>query len=180
MVPGCKILVELTQIPNLYLADLTVPERRQQSNLLPHLSPGEVNLHRETTIRMEYSLYQLHRQMEAATRPTRMKLCHQQKEVFGNRPVTLPAGGFGFAHGELHYQYQCRVAQAEIAEDNRCWKDVPSPPTRAGWPSDLTWSGNQLLPTCQLRPRAPMDFRARLRPETGNELFKMPTSNKQP
>ncbi len=126
MVPGCNMLVELTQIPNLYMADLTIPERRRQANLLPHMSPEEASTHRETTLRMEYSLYLLHRQMEAATLPTRMKLCHQKKEVFGNTPVqSLLTGGFELTHGELHYQYQCRVAQAEIAEDTRCWKDVP-------------------------------------------------------
>ncbi len=125
MVPGCGIAVELTQFPNMYLADLTVPERRQRAHRLPPLSPGERNLHQETATRLEYAIYQLHRQMKAASRPARVKLCQQQRAISGETPVTMATGGFGLAHGEVFYQYNCRIARAEIVEDDRCWRDIP-------------------------------------------------------
>ena len=47
-VPDCRIVLESTQLRNLYLAKLTIPERRQVVQHLPQVSSKEINVQRET------------------------------------------------------------------------------------------------------------------------------------
>ena len=47
-VPGCQLALAATQLRNLYLADLSLPERRQVVQSLPQVSPSEKNEHPET------------------------------------------------------------------------------------------------------------------------------------
>ncbi|MCP3668243.1 MAG: hypothetical protein GY696_38105 [Gammaproteobacteria bacterium] len=56
-VPNCKIVLETTQLINLYLADLTIPEQRQVVKDLPKVSAREVNMQRETGVALEYTTY---------------------------------------------------------------------------------------------------------------------------
>ncbi|MCP3667747.1 MAG: hypothetical protein GY696_35520 [Gammaproteobacteria bacterium] len=48
--PNCKIVLKTTQLRNLYLADLTIPELRQVVKDLPQVSAREVNMQRKTGV----------------------------------------------------------------------------------------------------------------------------------
>ena len=88
-VPNCKIVLETTQLINLYLADLTIPEQRQVVKDLPKVSAREVNMQRETGVALEYATYQLHQQIETANHAARACICQQQRKILKNVPVQI-------------------------------------------------------------------------------------------
>ena len=53
-VPDCRLMLETTQLRNLYLANLTIPERR---HIVNEVSPREVNMQRELAVALEYATY---------------------------------------------------------------------------------------------------------------------------
>ena len=52
---GCRLVLAATQLRNLYLADLTIPERHQVVQSLPQVSSKEVNVQRETGAALAYA-----------------------------------------------------------------------------------------------------------------------------
>ena len=91
-VPDCRIVLETTQLRNLYLADLTIPERRQAVQGLPQVSTREVNIQRETGVALEYATYRLHQQIETANYAARAPICQQQREILENVSVQVQPG----------------------------------------------------------------------------------------
>ncbi|MCP3665183.1 MAG: hypothetical protein GY696_22240 [Gammaproteobacteria bacterium] len=124
-VPGCRIVLASTQLRNLYLADLTIPERRQVVQNLPQVSSKEINVQRETGAALAYATYQLHKQIEVASQVAKAQICQQQRGNLENRPLQVQPGRFGLTNGDLYYQYNCRAQTAEIQELPECWTDVP-------------------------------------------------------
>ena len=109
-VRDCQLVLETTQLRNVYLADLIVPERCNIVNELPQVSPREVNMQRETEVALEYAAYQLHKQIKVATQ--------QQQETLENVPVQTHPGHFGLAHGGLFHSYNCKPRTAEATVKN--------------------------------------------------------------
>ncbi len=124
-VPGCQLALAATQLRNLYLADLSLPERRQVVQSLPQVSPSEKNEQREMGAALAYASYRLHQQIKAASQTARTRICQQQQGNLENRPVQLQLGRFGLTNGDLYYQYNCRAQTAEIQELPECWTIVP-------------------------------------------------------
>ncbi|MCP3668712.1 MAG: hypothetical protein GY696_40560 [Gammaproteobacteria bacterium] len=93
-VPECRVVLETTQLRNLYLADLTIPERQQVVKGLPKVSTREVNIQGETGVALEYATYQLHQQIETANHAARASICQQQREILVNVPVQIQPGRF--------------------------------------------------------------------------------------
>ena len=77
-VPGCRLVLAATQLRNLYLADLTIPERRQVVQNLPQVSSKKINVQRETGAALAYATYQLHQKIEGASHVAKAQICQQQ------------------------------------------------------------------------------------------------------
>ncbi|MCP3663646.1 MAG: hypothetical protein GY696_14345 [Gammaproteobacteria bacterium] len=94
-VPGCRLILAATQLRNLYLADLTIPERCQVVQNLSQVSFKEINVQRETGAALAYATYQLHQQIEAASHVAKAQIFQQQRGNLENRPVQVqrPEGG---------------------------------------------------------------------------------------
>ncbi|MCP3662470.1 MAG: hypothetical protein GY696_08255 [Gammaproteobacteria bacterium] len=123
-VPNCRIVLASTQVRNLYLADLTIPERRQVVQDLLQVSTREINVQREIGVALAYATYRLHQQIETANHVARAQICQQQRGILENVPVQVQPGRFGLTNGDLYYQYNCRAQTAEILELPECWTDV--------------------------------------------------------
>ena len=123
--PDCRIVLESTLLRNLYLADLTIPERHQVVQYLPQVSTREINVQRETGVALEYATYLLHQQIETADYAARAQICQQQRGILENVPVQVQPGRFGLTNGDLYYQYNCQARTAEILELPDCWIYVP-------------------------------------------------------
>ncbi|MCP3663014.1 MAG: hypothetical protein GY696_11050 [Gammaproteobacteria bacterium] len=124
-VPDCRIVLESTQLRNLYLANLTIPELCQVVQDLPQVSSKEINVQRETGAALAYATYRLHQQIEAANHVARAQICHQQWGILENRPVQVQPGRFGLTNGDLYYQYNFRAQTPKIWELPECWTYVP-------------------------------------------------------
>ncbi len=122
---GCWLALIATHLCNLYLVDLSLPERRQAVQGLPQVFPSEKNEQRETGAALAYASYRLHQQITTASRAARVQLCQQQQGRVENHPVQLQPGRFGLTDGDLYNQYNCRARTAEIQELPECWTDVP-------------------------------------------------------
>ncbi|MCP3661140.1 MAG: hypothetical protein GY696_01385 [Gammaproteobacteria bacterium] len=125
LLPDCRIVLETTQLIKLYLANLTIPERRQIVKELPQVFSREVNMQRETGVALEYATYQIHQQIETANHAARASICQQQREILEIIPVQIQPGRFGLAHGDLYYRYNCKPRTVEILELPDCWTDIP-------------------------------------------------------
>ncbi|MCP3661160.1 MAG: hypothetical protein GY696_01485 [Gammaproteobacteria bacterium] len=76
-VPGCRLTLAATQLRNLYLDNLALPERCQVVQSLPQVSPSEKNEQRETGAALAYASYRLHQQIKAASQMARTRICQQ-------------------------------------------------------------------------------------------------------
>ena len=76
--PGCRLALTATQLRNLYLVDLSLPERRQAVQSLPQVTPSEKNEQQGTGAALAYASYQLHQQITAASQTARTRICQQQ------------------------------------------------------------------------------------------------------
>ena len=88
-VSGCKLVLKATQLDNIYLADLTALEMRNIVYGLPQVSIREVDMQRNTTVALEYTAYQLSRQIEAATQTAGARVCKQQHETLDSTPMQI-------------------------------------------------------------------------------------------
>ncbi|MCP3664716.1 MAG: hypothetical protein GY696_19860 [Gammaproteobacteria bacterium] len=86
-VPGCKLELKYTQLDNIYLANLTTTETRNIVYGLPQVYIREINMQRNTAMALEYTAYQLSRQIEAATQTTGTRVSKQQHETLDNMPL---------------------------------------------------------------------------------------------
>jgi hypothetical protein len=65
--PSCKMVLKTTQLDNVHLADLTRAETREQVYPLDQIHSRDINVQLNTAMALEYTAYQLSRQIEART-----------------------------------------------------------------------------------------------------------------
>ena len=80
-------------------------------------------MQRNTAVALEYTAYQLSRQIEAVTQTAGARVCKQQHETLDSTPIQ--PGVFGLVHGDMYYKFSCPNKMAEILELEDCWTDIP-------------------------------------------------------
>ena len=76
-IPGCKLALKTTQMDNIYLAELTASEMQNIIYGLPQMQAWEVDMQMNTAVALDYTAYQLSRQIKEATQTAGSKLCRQ-------------------------------------------------------------------------------------------------------
>ena len=85
-VPDCRIVLETTQLRNLYLAHLTIPERCQAVQGLPQVSTREVNIQSETLRTLAYGDFVWTGECKGARNDNLPQYVLADLEVNKNRP----------------------------------------------------------------------------------------------
>ncbi|MCP3665208.1 MAG: hypothetical protein GY696_22375 [Gammaproteobacteria bacterium] len=76
-VPG-ELLLQTTQLENIYLADLATSDTRNKVYKMPYIAIRDIDMQRNPAVALEYMAYQLSRQIEATTQMAGVRVYKQQ------------------------------------------------------------------------------------------------------
>ena len=62
------MILQTTQLENIFLADLATSDSRDRVYKMPQIAIREIDIQRNTAVALEYVAYQLSRQIKAATK----------------------------------------------------------------------------------------------------------------
>ena len=106
-VPGCELVLQTTQLENIYLADLATSDTRNKVYKMPQIAIREIDMQRNTFVAIE---------IKAATQTAGTRVCKQQHETWDSTPIPIQPGLFSLVHGDLYYKFSCPNKTAEILE----------------------------------------------------------------
>ena len=121
----CSLPLRITQLEGIYLVELSSHKVQNKVTRLPQLSAREVDLWENNALALDYTAYQLTRQIKTATQAASTRICQQQQDPLQNEPVQVRPGEFALIHGDVYHRFQCINKTFEIEEVSDCWLDIP-------------------------------------------------------